>query len=102
MACKVAANQAFREACRTAGPVLLEPVMLVVASVPEENLGEVLGDLTARRGEVQGVTSGKGAAEIHAMVPLRRMFGYSTDVRSLTQGRGTFSMTFAHYDRSQG
>lgn len=102
MACKVAANQAFREACQAGRPVLLEPIMSVAAIVPDDNLGEAIGDLNARRGEVQGVVPGRGVAEIDALVPLRRMFGYSTDVRSLTQGRGTFTMTFLRYDRAQG
>jgi elongation factor G len=102
MACKVAANQAFREACQAARPVLLEPIMRVAAIVPDDNLGEAIGDLNARRGEVQGVTPGRAVAEIDALVPLRRMFGYSTDLRSLTQGRGTFTMTFFRYDRAQG
>ncbi len=101
MAVKVAANQAFREASQRARPVLLEPVMQVRVTTPEDNVGEVIGDLNARRGEVQGVTSGKGSAEVEAVVPLRRMFGYSTDVRSLTQGRATFTMSFLRYDRSQ-
>ncbi|MBI5442117.1 MAG: elongation factor G [Deltaproteobacteria bacterium] len=102
MACKVAANQAFREACRSAGPLLLEPLMRVDVTAPEENMGEVLGDLTARKGEVQKVQPGRGIAEIEALVPLRRMFGYSTHLRSLTQGRGTFTMVFSRYDRAQG
>ncbi len=102
MAVKVAANQAFREACQGAGPVLLEPLMRVDVVTPEENVGEVLGDLNARRGEVQGMTAGRGTTEIEALVPLRRMFGYSTDLRSLTQGRATFTMVFSRYDRAQG
>ncbi|MHB8763896.1 MAG: elongation factor G [Deferrisomatales bacterium] len=102
MACKVASNQAFREACRAARSLLLEPVVRVRAVVPEENVGEVIGDLNARRGEVQGMTSGRGVVELEAVVALSRMFGYSTDLRSLTQGRGTFSMVFYRYDRAQG
>jgi elongation factor G len=102
MACKVAASQAFREACRSAGALLLEPLMRVAVIVPEENMGEVLGDLNARKGEVQRVNPGKGVAEIEVLVPLRRMFGYSTHLRSLTQGRGTFTMVFSRYDRAQG
>lgn len=102
MACKVAANQAFREACRGARSVPLEPVMRVRVVVPEDNVGEVIGDLNARRGEVQGMTSDRRAVEIEALVALSRMFGYSTGLRSLTQGRGTFSMVFCRYDRAQG
>ena len=102
MACKVAANQAFREASRRAGPVQLEPVMRVLVTVPDENVGDVIGDINARRGEVRGMASDRGLTEIEALVPLRRMFGYSTDLRSLTQGRGTFQMVFERHDRVQG
>jgi elongation factor G len=102
MAVKVAANQAFREACQMARPVLLEPLMRVDVVTPEEHVGEVLGDLNARRGEIRGMSAGRGTTEIEALVPLRRMFGYSTELRSLTQGRATFTMTFERYDRSQG
>jgi elongation factor G len=102
MAVKVAANQAFREACQAAKPVLLEPVMRVDVVTPDDNVGEVIGDLNARRGEVQGMTAGRGTSEIEAVVPLRRMFGYSTDLRSLTQGRATFTMTFYRYGKAQG
>jgi elongation factor G len=100
MAIKVAGNQAFREACKAAGPVLLQPVMKVRVSVPEEHVGEVIGDLNARKGEIQGMSSERGLAEIDALVPLYRMFGYSTDLRSLTQGRGTFTMAFYRYDHT--
>ncbi len=100
MACKVAANQAFRAACRDAGPLLLEPIMRVQVTAPEDNVGEVIGDLNARRGEVRGMSSERGVVEIDALVPLGRMFGYSTDLRSLTQGRGTFLMVFERYDRA--
>ncbi|MDW7710172.1 MAG: elongation factor G [Deferrisomatales bacterium] len=102
MAVKVAANQAFREACRDARPVLLEPLMQVDVVTPEDHVGEVIGDLNARRGEIRGMNAGRGTTEIEALVPLRRMFGYSTDLRSLTQGRATFTMTFRRYDRAQG
>jgi len=100
MAIKVAANQAFREACLAAGPVLLQPLMKVRVTVPEDHVGEVIGDLNARKGEIQGMASERGLAEVDALVPLVRMFGYSTDVRSLTQGRGTYTMTFCRYDRA--
>ncbi|MBE0617582.1 MAG: elongation factor G, partial [Proteobacteria bacterium] len=102
MAVKVAANQAFREACQAAGPVLLEPLMRVDVVTPEDHVGEVIGDLNARRGDIQGMNAGRGTTEIEALVPLRRMFGYSTDLRSLTQGRATFTMTFHRYDKAQG
>jgi elongation factor G len=69
-------------------------------AVPEDNVGEVMGDLNARKGEIQGMESDRGLAEIDAVVPLHRMFGYSTDLRSLTQGRGTFTMTFHRYDHA--
>ncbi len=98
MAVKVALAQAIRAAAQKAGAVKLEPVMDVAITVPEENMGEVIGDLNSRRGVVQGVESLKGAAEIKAHVTLRGMFGYSTDLRSLTQGRGTFTMKFHRYD----
>jgi len=102
MACKVAANQAFREASRKAGPVQLEPIMRVQIQVPDENVGDVIGDINARRGEVRGMNAGAGITEVEALVPLRRMFGYSTDLRSKTQGRGTFQMLFERYDRVTG
>jgi elongation factor G len=100
MALKVASNQAFREACQAAGPALLQPVMKVQVTVPEDNVGEVLGDLNARKGEIRDMASERGLAEIDAVVPLHRMFGYSTDLRSLTQGRGTFTMVFHRYDHA--
>jgi elongation factor G len=100
MAVKVAIGQALREAAQKAGPVKLEPIVEVKVTVPDDNLGEVIGDLNARRGEVQAVDSLQGAAEVTALVALRRMFGYSTELRSLTQGRGTFTMKFCRYDTS--
>jgi elongation factor G len=100
MAFKVAANQAFREASQRAKPELLEPVMKVHVTAPDENVGEVLGDLGSRKGEVQGMEADRAVAEIEVLVPLSRMFGYSTDLRSLTQGRGTFTMAFFRYDRA--
>ena len=100
MAIKVASNQAFREACQAAVAVLLQPVMKVRVTVPEDNVGEVIGDLNARKGEIQGMATERNLSEIDAMVPLHRMFGYSTDLRSLTQGRGTFTMSFHRYDHA--
>jgi elongation factor G len=102
VAFKVAANQAFRQVCQAAGSIQLEPVMQVRVNVPEENVGEVIGDLNARKGEIQGIDAGKGVSDVEAVVPLKRMFGYSTDLRSLTQGRGTFTMKFFRYGKAQG
>jgi elongation factor G len=95
---KVAASMAFREASRKAGAVLMEPVMSVEVVVPEDFLGEVIGDLNARRGKVEAIEQRHLKKVIDAHVALRRMFGYSTQLRSLTQGRGTFSMQFSHYE----
>jgi elongation factor G len=95
---KVAAAEALRHAVADASPLLLEPIMAAEILVPEEYLGAVLGDVQARRGQVQDVATRAGIKAIHARVPLRGMFGYSTDLRSLTKGRGTFSMLFHAYD----
>jgi len=98
MVLKVAASQALREACQKGHPVFLEPLMALDALVPEDFMGEVIGDIQARKGSIESVgTKGKMAA-IKALTPLKRMFGYSTALRSMTQGRGTFSMRFSHYD----
>jgi elongation factor G len=78
-------------------PVLLEPIMNVVVTVPEEYMGDVMGDLNARRGQITGMETKSGASVIHSFVPLSTMFGYSTDLRSCTQGRGTYSMEPSHY-----
>ncbi len=92
MAFKIAGSMAFKEACRKANPVLLEPVMKVDVTVPDEYLGNVIGDLTSRRGMVQGQESRPGATQVDALVPLAEMFGYATDLRSRTQGRGQYTM----------
>ena len=92
MAFKIAGSMAFKEACRKANPVLLEPVMKVDVTVPDDYLGNVIGDLTARRGMVQGQESRPGATQVDALVPLAEMFGYATDLRSRTQGRGQYTM----------
>ncbi len=98
MAFKMAASQAFREGLRLGKPVLLEPIMKVEVVVPEEFLGDVIGQLNARRGEIQGMEVRPGNAQaVRAMVPLAEMFGYATTLRSGTQGRGVFSMEFDHY-----
>ena len=88
MAFKIAGSMAFKEAMRKADPVLLEPIMKVVVTVPEEYMGDVIGDINSRRGLMQGMEAVAGAQQIHAMVPLSEMFGYATDLRSRTQGRG--------------
>jgi len=92
MAFKIAGSMAFKEACRKAGACLLEPVMKVSVIVPDEYLGNVIGDLNSRRGQIQGQESRTGAMQIDALVPLANMFGYATDLRSSTQGRGQYSM----------
>ena len=97
MAFKIAGSMAFKEAMRQADPVLMEPIMKVVAVVPEEYMGDVMGDMTSRRGQIQGMEAIMGAQEITANVPLSEMFGYSTDLRSKTQGRGVYSMEPSHY-----
>ncbi|GEP19799.1 elongation factor G [Pediococcus argentinicus] len=95
---KVAASIALREAAKKAAPVILEPIMKVEIRVPEEYMGDIMGQVTARRGRVDGMEAVAGAEEIHAFVPLSEMFGYATTLRSASQGRGTFTMTFDHYE----
>ncbi len=97
MAFKIAGSMAFKEAMRKADPVLLEPIMKVVVTVPEEYMGDVIGDINSRRGMMQGMEAVAGAQQIHAMVPLSEMFGYATDLRSRTQGRGQYVMEPSHY-----
>ena len=92
MAFKIAGSMAFKEACRKANPVLLEPIMKVDVIVPEDYMGDVIGDLNSRRGQIQGMEARSGAQQIDALVPLSEMFGYATDLRSRTQGRGQYSM----------
>ena len=98
MAFEIAARAAFREASREAGAKLLEPIMLVEVVTPEEHMGDVIGDLNSRRGQVRGTESRSNAAVIQAMVPLANMFGYVNNLRSMTQGRAQYSMLFDHYD----
>ena len=100
LALKIAAANALKEGCRKANPVLLEPMMEVSVVVPEEFMGEVLGDLKARKSSVEAIAPKGKVALISAISPLTRMFGYSTALRSLTQGRGTFTMQFSHYDKT--
>jgi elongation factor G len=98
MAFKIAGSLAIKEAVMKASPVLLEPMMKVEVEVPEDFLGEVIGDLNSRRGQIEGMGSDQGIAKVTAKVPLAEMFGYATDIRSKTQGRGIFSMEFSQYD----
>ena len=95
---KIAASLALKEAAKTAQPTILEPMMLVTITVPEENLGDVMGHVTARRGRVDGMEAHGNSQIVRAYVPLAEMFGYATTLRSATQGRGTFMMVFDHYE----
>jgi elongation factor G len=98
MAFKIAGSMAFKEACHKAKPVLLEPIMRVEVVTPEENMGDVMGDLNSRRGMIQGMEDSPSGKIIRAEVPLAQMFGYATDLRSATQGRATYSMEFGKYN----
>ena len=97
MAFKIAGSMAFKEGAKKADPVLLEPIMKVQVEMPDDYLGTVMGSLTSRRGLLQGTETRTGSVAVNAEVPLSEMFGYATDLRSSTQGRGTFTMEFAHY-----
>jgi elongation factor G len=99
MAFKIAGSMGFKEGAAKAGPVLLEPIMAVEVVTPEEYMGDVMGDLSSRRGKIMGMESRAGAQVVNAQVPLSSMFGYSTDLRSATQGRATYTMTFDHYEQ---
>ena len=98
MAFKIAGSMAFKEGCRKAKAVILEPIMKVEITVPEEYMGDVIGDVNSRRGRMEGMETIDGTSEIKAFVPLSEMFGYATDLRSKTQGRGTYSMEPSHYE----
>ena len=98
MAFKIAGSMAFQDGCRKADPVLLEPIMKVEVLVPQEYMGDVIGNLNARRGKIQGIKVRAGSQAIEATVPLSEMFGYATDLRSRTQGRATYSMEFDRYE----
>ncbi|MCP4666886.1 MAG: elongation factor G, partial [Deltaproteobacteria bacterium] len=100
MAFRIAATMAFKNASQAARPVLLEPVMRAEILVPEEFTGEVISDLNARQGKIEQIASKGSIQVLTAMVSLSKMFGYSTSLRSVSQGRGTFTMQFSHYDRS--
>jgi len=98
MAFKIAGSMAFKDACRGASPALLEPVMKVEVVLPDEYMGDIIGDLNSRRGRIEGMEARLGTQIIKAFVPLSSMFGYATDMRSRTQGRATYTMHFAHYE----
>jgi len=97
MAFKICGSQAFKEACHKASPVLLEPIMKVVVTAPEDYMGDVMGDINSRRGQILGSEVRPGSVEVQASVPLANMFGYATDLRSKTQGRANYSMEPSHY-----
>ena len=98
MAFKIAGSMAFKEGARKANPILLEPVMTLEVIVPEDYMGDVIGDINSRRGRIQGVRPRSGAQVISGEVPLSEMFGYATDLRSMTQGRAIFTLQFARYE----
>ena len=98
MAFKIAGSMAFKEGCKKAKSVILEPIMKVEIVVPEEYMGDVIGDVNSRRGRMEGMDANDGLQEIHSFIPLSEMFGYATDLRSKTQGRGTYSMEPSHYE----
>ncbi len=100
MAFKIAGSMAFKEAAKKASPVLLEPVMAVEVTVPEEHMGTIIGDINSRRGRIEGMEHVGGSQVIKAMVPLKEMFGYVNDIRSSTQGRASYSMQFARYEEA--
>ena len=97
MAFKIAGSMAFKEAAKKAGPILLEPMMKVEITMPEEYLGDVMGNVTSRRGNIQGMELRNGIQVVDSLIPLSEMFGYASDLRSRTQGRGNYSMQFSHY-----
>ena len=99
MAFKIAASMAFREAAKKANPVLLEPIFKVEVTVPEEYMGDVIGDISSRRGRIEGSDMNNGAVAVRGYVPLSEMFGYATDLRSRTQGRGVYVMQFDHFEK---
>ena len=99
MAFKIAGSMAIKEAMRKADPVLTEPMMKVTTIVPDDYMGDVIGDFNSRRGQIQSMEPANGATEVHAIVPLANMFGYATDLRSKTQGRGLYSMEPSHFEQ---
>lgn len=99
MAFKIAASMAFREAVLKANPVLLEPIFKVEVTVPENHMGDIIGDISSRRGKIEGSDMNNGIVNVRGLVPLSEMFGYATDLRSKTQGRGTYVMQMDHFDK---
>jgi elongation factor G len=99
MAFKIAASLAFREAAKKAKPVLLEPIFKIEITAPEEYMGDIIGDLNSRRGRIEGTDMRSGAVHVRGMVPFSEMFGYATDLRSKTQGRGVYVMQFDHFEK---
>ena len=97
MAFKIAASMGFKEACRKAAPVLLEPIFKVEVTVPENYMGDIIGDISSKRGKIEGSDINNGAAIVRGFVPLSEMFGYATNLRSKTQGRGVYVMQFDHF-----
>ena len=97
MAFKIAGSLAFKNAASIADPVLLEPMMKVEITMPEEYLGDVMGNVSARRGNISGIELRNGVQVVNALIPLAEMFGYATDLRSRTQGRGNYTMQFDHF-----
>lgn len=100
MAFKIAGSMAFQAGCKKANPVLLEPQMKVEVVVPEEYLGDVIGNLNSRRGKISGILPRKDAQVVSASVPLAEMFGYATQLRSISQGRAIYTMQFSHYEHA--
>jgi elongation factor G len=100
MAFKIAASMGFKSGCEKASPMLLEPIMAVEVEVPEEYMGDVIGNLNSRRGRIENMEDRAGARVVTSKVPLAEMFAYSTTLRSMTQGRGTYTMQFSHYDEA--
>jgi elongation factor G len=102
MAFKIAGSMALQEGVRKANPIILEPIMKVEVTVPEEYMGDIMGDLNAKRGRIQQMSDRGNAKIVDAFVPLAEMFGYATNLRSMTQGRGTSTMEFDHYEEVPG
>jgi elongation factor G len=99
MAFKIAGSMAFKDGAHKAGPAILEPIMAVEVVTPEEYLGDVMGDLSSRRGRIEGMNQRKDAHVVKSMVPLSEMFGYATVLRSMSQGRALYTMQFSHYEQ---
>ena len=102
IAFKIAGSMAFSDAVRKAGPALMEPMMSLEIVMPEEYLGSVMGDVTSRRGNIQGTSQRRDAHILNCEIPLSEVFGYATDLRSITQGRALFTMQFSHYAHAPG